>query len=38
MAEGVFVQHFITCEKLSQVEKMTQKYTVLSVKTKSINS
>ena len=30
MAEGVFVQHFITCEKLSQMDKITQKYSVLS--------
>ena len=30
MAEGVFVQHFITCEKLLQVDKNTQKYSVLS--------
>ena len=30
MPEGVFVLHFITCEKLSQMEKITQKYSVLS--------
>ena len=32
MAEdvNVFVQHFITCEKLSQVDKITQKYSVPS--------
>ena len=30
MAEGVFVRHFITCEKLLQVDKITQKYSVLS--------
>ena len=30
MAEGVFVHHFITCEKLSQVDKIAQKYSVHS--------
>ena len=28
MAEGVFVQIFITCGKLSQVDKIMQKYSV----------
>ena len=28
MAEGVFVQLFITCEKLLQVDKIMQKYSV----------
>ena len=30
MSECVFVQHFITCEKLLQVDKIAQKYSVLS--------
>ena len=30
MAESVFVQHFIIYEKLSQVNKITQKYSVLN--------
>ena len=30
MTKSVFVQHFIRCEKLSQVNKITQKYSVLS--------
>ena len=30
MPEGVFVDHFITCEKLSLVDKIAQKYSVHS--------
>ena len=30
MAEGVLVQHFITCEEMSQVDKITPTYSVLS--------
>ena len=26
MVQGVFVHHFITCEKLSQVDKIAQKF------------
>ena len=30
MVEGVSVHHFITCEKLSLVDKIAQKYSVNS--------